>query len=105
MSPPSVDRATTAGSGKPPRPTLRNATLQTYTLPKNGLEAALSAQMVSLSEKSAEFCLETITGCSQAFLSPAAAATGSSVRDTAIASKPLNAASLRSALKLTARLA
>ena len=51
-----------------------NAAQQTYTLPKNGLDAALSAQICSLSENVVEDCFEMTTGAIQALLSPAAAA-------------------------------
>jgi hypothetical protein len=73
-------------------------------LPKKGLEAALSAHTCSWSENSAAFCLEMMTGSIQALASPAAAALGSSVRETAMASKPLKVCSERSALKLAVRL-
>jgi hypothetical protein len=43
-----------------------------------------------LSANSPPFCLLAITGSSQALLAPATAPAMSSVRDTAIASKPLN---------------
>jgi hypothetical protein len=66
-------------------------------LPKNALEAALSAQICSLSEKVAELCLLAITGGIQAFSLPAAADRTLSVRDTAIASNPLKAGSPKSA--------
>jgi hypothetical protein len=59
-------------------------------LPKKGLEEALSAHTCSWSANSAEFCFDTITGSNQASALPAAAACGSSVRETAIASKPRN---------------
>jgi hypothetical protein len=45
-----------------------------------------------------------MTGSIQALASPAAAALGSSVRETAMASKPLKVCSERSALKLAVRL-
>src|SRR6266542_2031304 len=76
-----------------------------YTLPKKGLDSALSAHTCSWSENSAAFCFDTITGSIQAFASPAAAACGSSVRDTAMASNPLNDCSERSELKFEVRLA
>jgi hypothetical protein len=59
-------------------------------LPKNGLDAALSAQICSWSANRAEFCLDTITGSFHALASPAAAAWTLSVRETAIASNPRN---------------
>ncbi|MEI8410910.1 MULTISPECIES: hypothetical protein [unclassified Kribbella] len=49
--------------------------MQTYTLPKKSLEAALSAQICSLSENSAEFCLVTMTGSDHAAWTPARDAT------------------------------
>ena len=72
VEPPSVEVATITGSGAelPVLPTLRKATLQAYTWPKNGLVAALSAQTASLSENSAEFCRLTITGATHALLCP-----------------------------------
>jgi hypothetical protein len=51
----------------------------------------LSAQICDLSENVAEFCREITTGFIHADAFPVAAADGSSVRDTAIASNPLNA--------------
>src|SRR5947208_12555048 len=67
LAPPSVERANSTGSGvAPPRPLPRNPTLQTYALPKNGLDTALSTHRFSLSVNSAEFCLVTITGAIQA---------------------------------------
>jgi len=57
-----------------------------------------------LSEKIVcETCFETITGGIQAFLSLAAAACTLSVRETAIASKPLKVASSRVAPKFEVR--
>jgi hypothetical protein len=70
--------------------------LQTYTLPKNGLEAALSAQMSSLSDNRAEFWRLTITGSIQAVCTPAAAASTLSVRDTTAADAPLKPGALLS---------
>src|SRR6516165_3454469 len=74
--PPSVEEFSTTGSGLELVP--RKATLHRYTLPKNRLEDALSAQMSSLSDSSAAFCLLAITGSIQAPCTPAAAARGSS---------------------------
>lgn len=80
-------------------------------MPKNGLEAALSAQTCSLSENVVDDCLLTTTGAQpaapthQALFTPAAAARTSSVRETAIASKPLNACSERAALTFDVRFA
>ncbi len=52
VSPPSVDVATVSGCGRArPFSWLRKEAKQTYTWPKNGLLAALSAQIWSLSEK------------------------------------------------------
>jgi hypothetical protein len=73
---------------------------QTYTLPKNGLEAALSAQICSLSENVVFDCLEMSTGGIHAFLAACSwaavavmdAVVTSSVREIPIASNPLNAA-------------
>src|SRR5215468_3934315 len=84
--PPSVEELSTTGSGMELVP--RKATLHRYTLPKNGLEDALSAQMSSLSDNSAAFCLLAITGSIQALWSPAAAACTLSVRETTAAEKP-----------------
>src|SRR6267143_2297480 len=70
-----------------------NDAQQMYTLPKNGLDDALSAQICSLSEKVVEDCLDTMTGAIHAALPatpPAAAACALSVRETPIASNPLN---------------
>src|SRR5436190_2634587 len=79
---------------------------QRYTVPKNGLDAALSAQICSLSEKIVcETCFDTITGGIHALLTFAAAAWTLSVRDTAIASKPLKVASSRVAPKFAVRFA
>jgi hypothetical protein len=63
-------------------------------LPKKGLDSALSAHTCSLSANSAEFCLLTMTGACQLAWSATVAAVspvdaGPSMRDTAIASKPL----------------
>ena len=77
-------------------------------MPKWSLEAALSAQICSLSEKVAEDCLLAITGRIQAFLSATIAGVRAgwpSMRDTPIASKPLKVCSSRSAEKLAVRLA
>lgn len=58
----------------------RNATLHRYTLPKCVLVAALSAHTASLSENSAEFCRDTMTGSIHAGFFPAIAPARSSVR-------------------------
>jgi len=60
-------------------------------LPKNGLVEALSAQICSLSENWALLWRLAMTGPLQASLRPAAASATSSLRETAIASAPLNA--------------
>src|SRR5262249_27419072 len=84
--PPSVEVLNTTGSGFEVMP--RKAALHRETVPKNGLEDALSAQMSSLSDSSAAFWRLTITGSIQALWTLAAAACGLSVRDTAAAEKP-----------------
>src|SRR4051794_32206696 len=92
VSPPSLERAKTSGTGSPlPRPFERNETEQTYTWPKYRELDALSAHTCSLSENVVLDCLVTTTGGFHAEASPAAARPGSSVRETATASKPLNA--------------
>jgi len=84
---------------------LRKSVQHAYTLPKKGLVAVLSAHTPSLSLKVAALVLVvTITGGIQALLVPEAAAARSSVRETAMASKPLKVVSVRSVLKLEARL-
>ena len=65
----------------------------------------MSTQICSWSENRAEFCFDAITGFIQALASPAAAACGSSVRETAMASKPLKPNSDRWLLKFEVRLA
>jgi len=65
----------------------------------------LSAQICSLSENVVLDWRLTTTGAIQAELVPAAAACGLSVRETAIASKPLNACSERVAATLAVRFA
>jgi hypothetical protein len=77
-------------------------------LPKNGLEAALSTQICSLSEKSEAFCFVTITGGIQLFWSAMISGVRAgvpSIRETATASKPLKASSERMELKFEVRLA
>ena len=67
-------------------------------MPKNGLDEALSAQICSLSENVVDDCRLMITGGIHAALPatpPPAAVCGSSVRETAIASKPLKVCSER----------
>ena len=73
-------------------------------MPKNGELETLSAQIPSLSENSAAFWRLTMTGFDQAELMPAAALVRSSVCETAMASNPLNACSLRCAAKFEVRL-
>src|SRR5207302_7053297 len=76
-----------------------NMAQQTYTLPKNGLDEALSAQICSLSENVVFDCLEMSTGGIHAFLAACSCAcvpvrdavATSSVREIPMASKPLNA--------------
>jgi len=74
-------------------------------LPKKGLLAALSAQICSLSLKVVDDCFEISTGGCQALLVPAAAAATSSVRETAMPSKPLNVSSRFVAPKFDVRFA
>src|SRR5216684_1351508 len=92
--PPSVEVATISGAGTAcPFSWLRNVAQHRYTLPKNGLLVALSAQICSLSLNVVDDCLETITGAFHASALLAAAAATSSVRETAMPSKPLNVSS------------
>src|ERR671924_529134 len=93
VSPPSLETDTNIGEA----PTPWYLAKHTYTFPKNRLEDALSAQICSLSANVAELCLLTITGVRQAASFPAAALCGLSVRESAIASKPLIPGSPRSA--------
>ena len=65
----------------------------------------MSAQICSLSENVVEDCFEITTGSVHALLMPAAAAATLSVRETAIASKPLKAFSLRVAPRFAVRFA
>ena len=106
MSPPSRDTPTLSGAGAAlPFSWPLNCAQQTYTVPKKRLDDALSAQTCSLSENVVLDCLEMTTGGFHAALMLAAAEATSSVRETAIASKPLNAASERVAPKFEVRLA
>src|SRR5207253_10616977 len=75
VSPPSVDLTNTSGAGAALRlfSCPRKAASQTYTLPKKGLLAALSAHTCSLSLKTVDDCLLMTTGAFQALLLPAAA--------------------------------
>ena len=66
-----------------------NFAQQTYTLPKNGLEAALSAQTCDLSEKVVFDCLEITTGVIHELFLRMLSGVGLSMRDTAMASNPL----------------
>src|SRR5207248_46974 len=101
VSPPSLETATCSCAGAAlPFSWPAKFAQQIYALPKKGLEEALSAQTCSLSEKVVDDWCDTITGGNQAAWSFAAADTTSSVLDTAMASKPLNAASDRVAPKL-----
>src|SRR3954471_22157173 len=88
--PPSCETATCSGAGAAfPFSWPTNAAQQTYTVPKNGLEEALSAQICSLSEKGVDDWRPMIPGDLQASLPaapPPAALCGSSVRETAMAS-------------------
>src|SRR5215217_6541383 len=81
----------------------------TYALPKKSLVSALSAQICSLSANPAALWLPVITtGRIQASFPaapPAAAAAASSVRETPIASTPLNVDKRRLAEKFSVRLA
>src|SRR2546421_1368721 len=104
--PPSVEVATISGAGVAfPLSLAPDEAHHTYTRPENMLLDALSAQTCSLSLNVVDDCLESTTGVFQALLSPAAAAVTLSVRETAMASKPLKASSERIALKLLLRLA
>ena len=77
-----MDRANTIGEFVVP-----NDVQHTYTLPKNLLPDALSAQIASLSlNVSGVSCFDAITGRIQALLSLRAAARTLSERETAIAS-------------------
>src|SRR6516225_5445314 len=71
VAPPSRETATwsAAGAALGLFPWPWNIAQQTYTLPKNGLEAALSAQIWDLSEKVVFDCLEITTGVIHEFLS------------------------------------
>jgi hypothetical protein len=103
-TPPSVDRDTMSGVGRAfPCELLRNDAQHTYTEPKCGLLSALSAQICDLSENVVDDCFETRTGSDHADALFAAAARTSSVRETAIASAPLNDWSLRVAPKFDVR--
>ena len=110
VSPPSCETPTWSGAGAAfgLSSCPRKAAQQTYTVPKNALDAALSAQICSLSEKVVDDCLEMTTGAFHAALPaapPVAASATLSVRDTAMASKPLNPASERTALRFAVRFA
>jgi hypothetical protein len=90
------------------RPSPAEGGIADITSPKWSLEAALSAQICSLSAKVAEDCLLAITGRIQ--LSLPATTCGVSAgrpsrRETAIASGPLKACWSRSVEKLAVRLA
>src|SRR5436305_1081840 len=91
LSPPSVDLATISESAFDPTlgPPLK-LPKHRYTLPKLGLELALSAQICSLSANAAELLdAGMMTGADHAFLSPCAAARALSVLDTPMPSTPL----------------
>src|SRR5213592_1529856 len=107
VSPPSVEVATISGCGAAkPDPWLRNEAQQMYTWPKKGLLAALSAQICSLSLNVVDDCRDAMTGAFQLLWSATIAgvkAEAPSMRETAIASSPLNASSLRVEPKLDVR--
>src|SRR5436305_4365423 len=104
--PPSVEVATINGAGVPrPFSWPLNEAQHTYAWPKNGLLDALSAQTCSLSLNVVDDCFESTTGGFQALLLPMVVAVTLSVRETAIASKPMKASSERIALKLLVRFA
>jgi hypothetical protein len=106
VSPPSWLTATCKGAGAAlPFSWPTNAAQHTYVVPKNGLDDALSAQICSLSENVVDDCREISTGGFQALFTPAAAAARSSVRETAMPSKPRNVCSERVAPRLAVRLA
>src|SRR5438477_10869529 len=90
VSPPSADTEIISGAGElPPSakclPRLRNCTEHRYTRPKNWLDAALSAQICSLSSKAVAPPprVLTTTGGFQPFLSAMLAGVGLSRRETA----------------------
>src|SRR6516165_6940995 len=90
VAPPSLETATWSAAGRAlPFSWPWNLAQQTYTLPKNGLEAALSAQTCDLSEKVVFDCLEITTGGIHELFFRMLPAVGLSIRDTAIASNPL----------------
>src|SRR5919201_4204288 len=92
VSPPSVETATTCGIGSAcPFELLRNSSTHMYTFPKNGLDAALSAQICSLSSNVVELVRGVArTGGIQLFLSSTLVAVGLSSRETPTARNPLN---------------
>src|SRR6266540_3733931 len=109
-SPPSVDRArSNVWAFDPALGPPTYLAKQTYTFPKKPLPAALSAQTCSLSANAAALLLPgMVTGAIQAAFPaalPAAAVAASSVRETPMASTPLNPASRRLAEKFAVRLA
>src|SRR5207245_11563317 len=89
--PPSEETATSIGAGEAlglfswP---LKDAQ-QMYTLPKNGLDDALSAHTCSLSENVVDDCIETMTEGIQVGFVPRRATVTLSVWEAAIASNPL----------------
>src|SRR5215831_8674297 len=91
VAPPSRETATwsAAGAVLPLFSWPWNIAQQTYTLPKNGLDAALSAQICDLSEKVVFDCLDTTTGAIHELLLRMLVEVGLSMRETAIASNPL----------------
>src|SRR5262245_30345598 len=90
VAPPSRETATCSAAGAAlPFSWPWNIAQQTYTLPKNGLEEALSAQICDLSENVVFDCLEITTGLIHEFLSRMLLWVGLSMRETAMASNPL----------------
>src|SRR5215470_4555466 len=88
--PPSWETATWSAAGAAlPFAWPWNIAQQMYTLPKKGLDAALSAQTWDLSEKVVFDCLDTTTGGIHELLSLILLEVGLSMRETAIASNPL----------------
>src|SRR6266851_1581578 len=89
--PPSWETATwsAAGAAKGLTSWPWNFAQQMYTLPKKGLDAALSAQICDLSEKVVFDCLETTTGFIHELFLRMLLEVGLSMRETAMASNPL----------------
>src|SRR6516165_3440564 len=90
--PPSGETATWSAAGRElPFSWPWNFVQHMYTLPKKGLDAALSAQIWDLSEKVVFDCLDTTTGVIHELFFEMPSVVGLSMRETAIASNPLNA--------------